>query len=59
MAEVFKIGVEIALAGTIMQGLEAISSKLLGINAKVKDVEGGFARWATAIGGAAAPLMVC
>lgn len=56
MAEVFKIGVEIALAGTIMQGLEAISSKLLGINAKVKDVEGGFARWATAIGGAAALL---
>ena len=56
MSEVYKIGVEIALAGTIMQGLEAISAKLLGINAKVKDVEGGFARWATAIAGAGALL---
>lgn len=54
MAEVYKIGVEIALAGTIMQGLEAISAKLLGINTKVKDIEGGFARWGLAIGGAAA-----
>jgi hypothetical protein len=54
MADVYKIGVEIALVGTIMQGLEAISAKLLGINTRVKDVEGGFARWGLAIGGAAA-----
>ena len=50
----YKIGVEIALAGTIMQGLEAISAKLLGIHSKVKDVEGGFKRWGLAVGGAAA-----
>jgi hypothetical protein len=50
---IYKIGVEIALAGTIMQGLEAISNKLLGIKVKVGEVEGGFNRWAIAIGGAA------
>jgi hypothetical protein len=54
MAEVYKIGVEIALAGTIMQGLEALSAKLLGIKTKVSEVEGGFARWSSAIYGAAA-----
>ena len=49
MPEVYKIGIEIALAGTIRQGLEAISAGLLGIKTKVADVEGGFARWGTAI----------
>ena len=54
MADVYKIGIEIALAGTIMQGLEAIAAKLTGIHTKVKDIEGGFARWGLAIGGAGA-----
>jgi hypothetical protein len=50
---VYKIGVEVALAGTIIQGLEAISARLLGINAKVGEIEGGFKRWGLAISGAA------
>ena len=54
MSEIYKIGIEIALAGTIMQGLEAISAKMLGINKLAKDTEGGFARWGQAIGGVAA-----
>lgn len=53
MANVYKIGVEIALAGNIKQGLEAIASRLTGINTKVREVEGGFSRWAVGIGGVA------
>ena len=56
MAEVYKIGVEIALAGTITQGLEAISASLLGINTRVNQIAGGFGRWGLAIGGALALL---
>lgn len=54
MTEVYKIGVEIALAGNILQGLETIASRLFGIHQKVGDVEGGFKRWGTAITGVAA-----
>lgn len=54
MTDVYKIGVEIALTGTIIQGLEVVAAKLVGINTKVKDVEGGLSRWGTAVGGAAA-----
>lgn len=54
MTDVYKIGVEIALTGTIIQGLELVAAKLVGINTKVKDVEGGFTRWGLAVGGAAA-----
>jgi hypothetical protein len=39
MAELYKIGVEIALAGTILQGLEGISAKLLGVHTKVAEVD--------------------
>ena len=53
MAEIYKIGIEIALIGSLRQGLEAISSQLLGINSKVKEVEGGFKRWGLAVGGVA------
>ena len=54
MAEVYKIMAEISLAGNILPGLEAISAKLLGISTKVKEVEGGLARWRLAIAGAGA-----
>lgn len=54
MTDVYKIGVEIALTGTIIQGLEAVAARLVGINTKVKEVEGGLSRWGTAVGGAAA-----
>ena len=53
MPDIYRVGIEIALVGTVMQGLEAISSKLLGINTKVHEVEGGFKRWALAVGGVA------
>ena len=52
MAELYKIGVEIALAGTIMQGLEAVAAKLLGIQTQVKGIESSFARWGLVFGGA-------
>jgi hypothetical protein len=51
MAEVFKIGVEIALAGTIVQGLEAISGRLLGIDRQVKLIGAGFRTWGAVLGG--------
>ncbi len=54
MTDVYKIGVEIALVGTIVQGLETVAKWLTGINTKVKDVEGGITRWGLAVGGAAA-----
>jgi hypothetical protein len=53
MSDIYKIGVEIALTGSILQGLEAISSRLLGLNLQAKNVEGGFKRMAVAIGGVA------
>lgn len=56
MADVYKIGIEIALAGTIINGLEALSARLLGIHTRVGQIEGGFLRWGLAIGGAAAGL---
>jgi hypothetical protein len=54
--EVFKIGVEMVLAGTLMESLEILAGKLTGIKAGVADVEGGFARWGLAIGAAGAAL---
>ena len=49
----YKIAVEIALIGSIRHGLEALSSQLLGINSKVKDIEGGFKRWGVVFDGLA------
>ena len=53
MPDIYRVGIEIALVGTVMQGLESISAKLLGINTKVHEVEGGFKRWGLAVGGVA------
>ena len=50
MADIYKIGIEIALVGSAVAGLELIATKMLGINKLSKDVEGGFTRWGVALG---------
>lgn len=54
MANVYQIGVAISLSGNILQGLQAISKHLLGIHTQVGQVQGGFSRWALAVGGVGA-----
>jgi hypothetical protein len=50
MAETYKIGIELALVGSLKEGLAAVASQLTGINKKVVEVEGGFKRWALLLG---------
>lgn len=54
--DVYKIAVRIALTNDMSPVLAIISRDLLGVNAKVRDIEKGFGRWAQVAGGAAAVL---
>lgn len=52
--EAYRISVAIAMSSNHSAVLSALSSGLLGVHAKVKDLEGGFNKLKTAIGGALA-----
>ncbi|MFG1388804.1 phage tail tape measure protein [Xanthobacter versatilis] len=52
--DAYKIGVSIALSNGVSPVLGIISKDLLGVHQHVKDVEGGFKRWGTAVAGVAA-----
>jgi hypothetical protein len=56
MAEIYKIGVAIALTNQMSPALNMIATQLLGIHSKIGQIEKGFGRWAVAIGGAAAVM---
>ena len=56
MADIYKIGVSIALANGMSPVLAIISRDLMGVHTKVGDIEKGMGRWALAAGGAAAIL---
>ena len=53
MIDAYKIGVALSLNSNHAQVLQSLATGLLGINAKVKDLEGGFGRLKLAIGGVA------
>ena len=50
--DVYKIGVKLAMTSNHSQVISALSSSLLGVNAKVSQLTGGFSRLKLAIGGA-------
>lgn len=52
MTEVYKVGVALAMTSNAPQVLKALSSGLLGVNAQVKQLTGGFDKLKLAIGGA-------
>src|SRR5580700_6231828 len=54
--DVYKIAVSIALANGMSPVLAIISRDLLGVHAKVGEIESGMRRWALAAGGAAGVL---
>src|SRR5258708_16309186 len=56
MADVYRIGINIALAGTIQQQLATLSTQLLGLHTTAGQVTNQFNRWAWAIGGVAAVM---
>jgi hypothetical protein len=56
MADIYKIAVRIALTNGMSPVLAIISRDLLGIHAKVGQIEKSFGRWATAIGGVGAVM---
>src|SRR5258708_18920978 len=56
MADVYRIGINIALAGTIQQQLATLSTQLLGLHTTAGQVTNQFNRWATALGGVAAVM---
>jgi len=51
MSDVYRIAVRIALTNGMSPVLAIISRDLLGVHAKVGEIEKGFGRWTTAIGG--------
>lgn len=52
MTDVYKVGVSLVMTGNFAQVLGTLSQQLLGVNAKVKELEGGFGRLKLAITGA-------
>src|SRR5260370_25323175 len=54
MADVYRMGINIALAGTIQQQLAALGTQFLGIHTTAQNITNQFGRWATALGGVAA-----
>jgi hypothetical protein len=54
LADVYKIAVRIALANGMSPVLAIISRDLLGVHARVRDIEKSFGRWALAAGGGGA-----
>jgi hypothetical protein len=56
VADVYRIGVSIALANGVSPILAIIGRDMLGLHTSVGRIEAGFGRWSTAIGGAAAAL---
>lgn len=56
MADVYRIGINILLQGTIQQQLATLSTQLLGLHTTAGQVTNQFNRWAVAIGGVAAVM---
>jgi hypothetical protein len=56
MADVYRIGVTLALANGVSPILAIIGRDLLGLNTSIKKVEGNFKAWGVAVGGVAAVL---
>lgn len=56
MADVYQVGVKLALSSNHAGVLGALSSSLLGVNTKIKDIEKGFAAWRTPLLGVAGLL---
>src|SRR5579871_6609309 len=54
MANAYEIGVHIAMSGNVAQFLSAMSRELIGVNAKVKEIEHNLGAWKNIIGGAVA-----
>jgi len=54
MSEAYKIGVKILVGGNVAEALGAMSSKLLGIHGKVKDIEKSLSNWKGLVASAAA-----
>jgi hypothetical protein len=54
MSDIYKIAVQLTMASNAPAFLQMLSGKLLGVHAKVKDLEGGFNRLHAAIAGGAA-----
>jgi hypothetical protein len=52
MSDVYKVGVRLAMTSNAPQVLSLLSKELLGVNAKVKELAGGFNKLKVAIGGA-------
>src|SRR5437899_4359914 len=56
MADVYQVGVKLALSSNHAGVLGALSSSLLGVNTKIKDIEKGFAAWRAPLLGVGALL---